>query len=127
MIMLFIKQSITATPERKKRWSFRIWSVVSSLFPFIGLIIATNQSWYIKTSAHPDPTDNFYAGQLKIVGVVPPGLNIIRVPKFRQEFGDFFAACIPLALGINQPILLLLSATKTLGRYYHQSFDNFYD
>ena len=99
MIILFIKQAITATPERKKRLSFKIWTLVSSLMPFVGLIIATNASWSIKTSPHPDPTDFFYADQLKVVGPVPPGLNILRIPKFRQDFGDFFAACIPLALG----------------------------
>ena len=99
MIVIFIKQAITATPERKKKWSFRIWSVISSLMPFIGLIIATHMSWSIKTSDHPDPQDNFYVSQLKIVGAVTPGLNILRTPKFRQDFGPFFVSCIPLALG----------------------------
>ena len=99
LILIFIKQSITATPERKKRWSFKIWTLASSLMPFIGLIIATNQTWLIKTTSHPDPDDSFYVSQLKIVGAVVPGLNILRTPTFRHEFGAFFVDCIPLALG----------------------------
>ena len=99
MILIFIKQSITPTPERKKRLSFKIYTLISSILPFIGLIIATNMSYRIKTSPHPDPDDNFYAGQLKIVGAVKPGLDILRSPKFRHEFGPFFADSIPLALG----------------------------
>jgi hypothetical protein len=97
--MIFIKQSITPTPERKKQWAYRIYNLVSSLFPFFGLIIATHMAWRIKTSPHPDPTDQFYVDQLKIVGQVKPGLNILRTPNFHQPFGSFFAYCIPLALG----------------------------
>ena len=99
IIMVFIKQSITSTPERKKRMSFRIWTIISSIFPFIGLIIATNLTWKYKTTDwSSNPEKAFYMDQLKIVGTVKPGLDILRSPKFRHPFGPFFVACIPCAL-----------------------------
>ena len=40
----------------------------------------------------------FYANKLDIVGEVASGLNILRTPKMRHSFGEFFAAVIPLTL-----------------------------
>ena len=44
MIISILKQNITATPERKKRISFKMWQICASLTPFAALVIGRNIS-----------------------------------------------------------------------------------
>ena len=44
MIISILKQNITATPERKKRISFKMWQICASLTPFAALVIGKNIS-----------------------------------------------------------------------------------
>jgi hypothetical protein len=82
-----------------KRTSYRIWLFVSSIFPFIALLVCTIMTRQLKlTVPVADKTDNFLINDLKIVGTTAPGLNILRTPRFRHPFGEFFVECIPLAL-----------------------------
>ena len=92
-IMNYFKSNVfKATSERKKRWSYWIFNIVTSLLPFFCLIIATNQTLSIKKNT------DFYSNSLSIVGVVAPGLNILRSPTMQHPFGPFFVDCIPIAL-----------------------------
>ena len=92
-IINYLKSNVfKATPERKKRWSYWIFNIVTSLLPFFCLIIATNQTVYIKKDS------DFYSNSLSIVGPVSPGLKILRTPNIQHPFGQFFADCIPIAL-----------------------------
>lgn len=81
------------------RISYRIWLFLSSITPFIALIICTAMTRNLKASLPlSDPTANFLVNDLKIVGPATPGLNILRTPNFHHDFGEFFVECIPLAL-----------------------------
>ena len=92
IINYFKSNVFKATPERKKRWSYWLFNIITSLLPFFCLIIATNQSYQIKKNS------DFYSNSLSIVGVVAPGLNILRTPKMQHPFGPFFVDCIEIAL-----------------------------
>lgn len=89
----YLKSNVfKGTKERKKRWSFWAFNIITSLFPFCCLIIATAASLNIKQN------QDFYSNTLNIVGPVTAGLNILRTPNIHHNFGDFFADCIPIAL-----------------------------
>ena len=92
IINYFKTNVFPATPERKKRWSYWLFNIITSLLPFFCLIIATNQAYQIKKNT------DFYSSTLNIVGPVSPGLYITRVPKIQHPFGPFFLDCIEIAL-----------------------------
>ena len=41
---------------------------------------------------------DFYAQQLKVIGVVPSGINILRVPNMSYPFAQLFVDVLPLTL-----------------------------
>jgi MFS superfamily sulfate permease-like transporter len=101
LIVAKIKARIKSTPARKKLWWFHLWTVFANLMPFICLIIGAHVAWSIKSKDHynnPRVKHEYYAKDLKIVGIVKPGLDIIRIPHFSHPWGQFFVDVIPLTL-----------------------------
>jgi MFS superfamily sulfate permease-like transporter len=69
--------------------------------PFIAIIIGAHVAWTIKHRDHynsPNYTHAYYAKSLSIVGIVKPGLDILRSPNLRHPWGQFFVDVIPLTL-----------------------------
>ena len=60
-----------------------------NMLPLVAIIIGANIAWRIK--AHTQETEDlqFYAENLKIVGEMAVGVDIIKVPKFLHPFGKF--------------------------------------
>ena len=101
MLLAWLKAYIKPTPERKKRWSWTIWTMINALAPFFGMILAAHATFKIKEADHffdKNYNHDLYASKLAIVGKVPSGLDIFRTPKFRHSFGEMFADSVPLAL-----------------------------
>jgi MFS superfamily sulfate permease-like transporter len=101
LIVLIIKQNVKATPERKKKVWYRVFNFFATMTPFMAIIIGAHIAWQIKSRDHynsPTHAHAYYAKQLKIVGIVTPGLNILRKPNILHPWGEFFADMIPLTL-----------------------------
>jgi MFS superfamily sulfate permease-like transporter len=101
IIVSHLRSTIKATPERKKTWWFRIWNMLTPLIPFAAIIIGANLAYRIKKNDHfndPNHDHAIYAKELKIVGLIKPGVDILRTPNFRHPWGQFFADVIPLTL-----------------------------
>ena len=75
--------------------------MINALAPFFGMILAAHATFKIKQADRFLDTNyvhDLYSFQLRIVGVVPSGLDIFRLPKFRHDFATVFADSVPLAL-----------------------------
>lgn len=104
MVVNWLKLGFKATAERKKMWSFRIWTIFSSLVPFFCIIIAAHITYLMLSEDNdPDatfvnPHTNYDLWSLKIVGAVPPGLNFLRTPNMLFSFTDIWQSSIGIAL-----------------------------
>jgi MFS superfamily sulfate permease-like transporter len=101
MVVQLIKWHFKPTAAQKKTTWFRIWNLFSSILPLLCIIFAAIVAYNIKKDDNfndPDKTHSFYAQTLKIVGVVPHGLDILRTPRFRHPMGQFFQDTIPITL-----------------------------
>ncbi len=90
-----MKKRFKPTPERKAKLSYRIWIWVSNLQALIGVIIGALAARHIKVNADDD---DWYAQNLKIVGDVPSGLDIMRSPSMKWDFGTLLPDVLPLTL-----------------------------
>lgn len=90
-----MKKRFKPTPERKAKLSYRIWIWVSNLQALIGVIIGALAARHIKVNADDD---DWYAQNLKIVGDVPSGLDIMRSPSMSWDFGTLLPDVLPLTL-----------------------------
>lgn len=95
-----LKMYIAAPAERKKTWWYFAFTSIINILPLIAIIVGANVAWQIKTQGRwvNSEEDKIYAQALKIVGTIPSGIDIIRIPSFQIDFGAYFAACIPLTL-----------------------------
>lgn len=101
IIVQIIKWNYKPSKETKKTWPYKIWNFVSAVLPLVAIIIAGAVAYDIKKDDNfndPDSTHSFYAKGLKIVGVVEPGLDVLRIPHFRHPMGQFFADVLPITL-----------------------------
>lgn len=101
MIMLVIlKQYIKPTPERKKSWVFLVWTMCVNLMPFAAIIIGAHVAYTLKQQNEgiPVTSQSYYIYNLSIVHSVKPGLDFVRLPKFRWAFGTLLGDVIPTAL-----------------------------
>ena len=102
LFFVLLKQYIKPTPERKKTWAFTLWSLFVNLLPLVAIIIGAHLAWEIKHSDHYNDKHykhhHFYKSKLSIVGIVKPGLDILRVPDFKWEFGKLLGDVFPTAL-----------------------------
>lgn len=101
MIVQLIKWNYKPSKETKKTWAYRIWHLFTSLLPLLAIIISAAVAYNIKKSDHfndPDYVHSFYAENLKIVGEIPKGLDILRIPTFRHPMGTFLIDIFPITL-----------------------------
>lgn len=85
---------------KKSLW-FKLWIFFTNLLPLIAIIIAARVAYLIKKEdgfKSPDVKHNHYAKGLKVVGEVPAGLDIMRIPKFEHDELDFIETVLPLTL-----------------------------
>ena len=89
----------------KKTWIYQIWNLFTLLLPLIAIaiaiIIGARVAYKIKENDHfvsQNYTHSYYAKGLKVVGVVPGGINIGRIPRFRWPMTQFFSDILPLTL-----------------------------
>ncbi len=89
------KKRIKATPARKASWLYKAWIYISNMQALIAVIIGAGVAYSIKKNA---ADDDFYAKTLKIVGDVPAGLDILRVPSMKWDFFTLLPDVLPLTL-----------------------------
>eukprot|EP01034_Spumella_vulgaris_P034735 gene34735-42843_t len=95
------KNTYKPSEERRKKLSFRIWNISSSLAPFIAIIIAARIAYLIHKHDNffnPKIVHHYYSKNLKIVGKVQAGIDIIRSPSLKWDFGKLMGDVFPLTL-----------------------------
>jgi MFS superfamily sulfate permease-like transporter len=95
MVAQLVKWNVKFTADQKKTNYFRVWNLIATLLPLCAIIIAGRVAYDIQNGPSGD---TFFAKKLSLVGQIPPGLNILRIPKFRHAWGPFFGNIIPLTL-----------------------------
>lgn len=100
ILLVILKQYIKPTPERKKSWVFLLWTMCVNLMPFAAIIIGAHVAYELKHQEHDKPVkeQSYYIHSLSIVHSVRPGLDFIRTPKFRWNFGKLLGDVVPTAL-----------------------------
>lgn len=104
IIIAWIKSQFKATPKRKKQFWFRAFMLLTPLVPFICLLIGGGVTYHILKREDYNFQDvytmfnDMSALTLKIVGQVPVGVNIGRIPNFIHPWGQFFSDIIPITL-----------------------------
>lgn len=71
------------------------------MLPLAAIIIGGHVAYTIKAEDNfldPDASHNWYAKSLKIVGEIPEGLDIMRIPTFHHPFGPFIQEIAPLVV-----------------------------
>jgi MFS superfamily sulfate permease-like transporter len=85
---------------RNSPW-FKLWTFFTNLLPLIAIIVSARVAYLIKKEDgfnSPDVNHNHYAKGLRVVGEVPEGLDIMRIPKFEHDMLEFIQAILPLTL-----------------------------
>ena len=95
MAVKCVKWFYKPSASTKKTWGYRLWNFFATVQPLIAIIIAGRIAYSLKLS---DNRHDYYIKKLAVVGQVPPGLDILRIPKFRHPMGQFFADVLPLTL-----------------------------
>ena len=98
MFIQLIKVNWKPRPETKDGTPYKVFIFLCNMLPLMAIIIGANIAWRIKSHTQETETLQFYADELKIVGKMPVGVDILRAPTFEHPFGEFFAAVIPMAL-----------------------------
>jgi sulfate permease, SulP family len=101
LITLFKWYTQPKNKEIKKKLWYRLYDFLTALMPLLAIIIGGVVAYQIKKADHflsDDYQHSFYAKGLKIVGEVPSGVNILRIPSFRWPMGQFFADTVPVTL-----------------------------
>jgi MFS superfamily sulfate permease-like transporter len=101
MFVTLIKWYWKPTPDVKKSGQFKLWTLFTTLLPLAAIIIGGHVAYSIKESDHfqdPGYEHDYYAKSLKLVGEIPAGVDILRIPHFRWPMGQFFLDVLPLTL-----------------------------
>jgi len=101
MIITLLRSWIKVTPERKRSLLFHIWNIGSALMPLVAIIIGAHVAWQIKHDDgynNPKVLHSWYANKLSIIGIVTPGINFIRTPSMKWNFGKLLGDVFPTAL-----------------------------
>ena len=95
ILVYIIKRFILLpTPERKKQIWFKVFTFISNIMPLIGLIIATQ----VAENLHRNANGSYYKQNLKIVGELPSGVNILRHVIQEVSWGTTFTDAVGIAL-----------------------------
>lgn len=101
MFITLFRAWVKVTPERKRNFWFHVWNIGSALMPLAAIIIGAHVAWQIKHDDgynNPNITHDWYSYKLSIIGVVTPGLNFIRAPSMKWNFGKLLGDVFPTAL-----------------------------
>lgn len=90
-----MKKRFKPTSARKSWWLYNVWINGSNLSALIAVVVGGLVAMNIKRNA---ADDDFYAKTLKIVGTVPPGLDILRTPSMKWDFFTLLPDVLPLTL-----------------------------
>lgn len=90
-----MKKRFKPTAARKSWWVYKVWIYCSNMSALIAVVVGGLVAMNIKRGASDD---DFYANTLKIVGSVPPGLNIMRTPSMKWDFFTLLPDVLPLTL-----------------------------
>lgn len=94
MILLWLfKTNYKFTDAQKKTVAYQVFNFISSVATLACLIIAGHEAYLIHNF-----NDTYHARALKVVGDVPAGLDIFRIPKFDFPLGKVFVDVIPLTI-----------------------------
>ena len=120
IIIQRLKAVIPATAERKQLLWFRIWSLFANLSSFIAIVISAKVAYdIISPNYSHGKIDDFYVKNLKIVGQVVPGLNIIRIPSFKYPWGELFLDVLPLTFIAFMESFSIATKLATLNKQLH--------
>eukprot|EP01039_Chlorochromonas_danica_P001662 gene1661-1816_t len=101
IFFVVLKNWIKPTPARKKTWVWTFWTLFVNLLPLVAIVVGGHLAWQIKHDDHYHEKDydhDFYASKLSIVGIVPAGLDFIRAPKLKWDFGILLGDVFPTAI-----------------------------
>jgi hypothetical protein len=109
------RKRLRATSARKKTWAFKAWLMVANTAPFLVIVIGALVCYQIKksdgfdtlsfdptTGLVVDNTHDYYKYNLRLVGVVPSGVNIARSSStnswaLKRDFGMLLARAFPIS------------------------------
>ena len=67
LFIQILRNTFRPTPERMRSPAFNVWQILSSIAPFVALIIGAHVAWSIKhTEYEPGSNENYYQVQLKV-------------------------------------------------------------
>ena len=89
----FFKRNWKPSEKTKKTALYQVFNYFTTITTLLCLIIAAHMAYRI----HNFNTTH-HARALKVVGTVPPGLDIFRIPHFNQPMGQMFVDVIPLTI-----------------------------
>jgi len=90
-----LKQNVKSTPERKKTWWFRIFTYGTNILPLFAIIIGASVAQSIIDNAGDD---DLYAKNLKVIGNLPAGLDILKQSPYEFSWTTLLPDMIPLTL-----------------------------
>ena len=102
-----MKKRFKPTRERKAWWVYRLWINISNLGALLAIIVGACVAMSVKTDNSTallgsgndsESSQQWYAANLKVVGAVPAGLDIIRVPDMKYDVWTLLPDVLPLTL-----------------------------
>lgn len=93
ILLRYFKVNYPFTEAQKKTTAFQVFNMFSAVTTLVCLIIASNQAYQLHNF-----NDTYHARTLRVVGTVPPGLDIFRIPSFPFPLGQVFADVIPITI-----------------------------
>jgi high affinity sulfate transporter 1 len=93
ILLWFFKRNWNPSAEVKKSNGYMAFNFFCSIATLIALIVAGHEAYLIHNF-----NDTHHARALKVVGVVPPGLDIFHSRVFAHDFGQVIVDVIPLTI-----------------------------
>jgi high affinity sulfate transporter 1 len=93
ILLWFFKRNWNPSAEVKKSNGYMVFNFFCSIAMLIALIVAGHEAYLIHNF-----NDTHHARALKVVGVVPPGLDIFHSRVFAHDFGQVIVDVIPLTI-----------------------------
>jgi sulfate transporter 4 len=90
----YIRKRFPPTPVRRTYLAYNLWELFSICSNLLAIVFAALATRELKK--HHGSDDDI--ARLKIVGDMPSGLDIFRVPSFRWDTGPFIVGVLPLTV-----------------------------
>mmetsp|Transcript_1564 Transcript_1564/g.3670 ORF Transcript_1564/g.3670 Transcript_1564/m.3670 type:complete len:735 (+) Transcript_1564:211-2415(+) len=91
--LFFWKLYFKPSAEFKRTVTFALYNFVVVTSTLLAMVISAKVAFDIRTT-----NMTYHAQNLSIVGQVPAGLDIFRLPAFEQSFSTFFLDLLPLTI-----------------------------